>query len=82
MAKATKAKADNQEETLENSETVKDHNRDYEEWPVTVTYDEDKKPSFKKAAQEPTRVTRITPDRAAEINSQSENTKIRLYEIA
>lgn len=80
MANKKKATSAEGEEVL-NEETV-DKNRNYEEWPVTVTYDDNKKPIFKKAAQEPNRVTRITPDRAAEINSQSENTKIRLYEKA
>lgn len=75
MAKASKPKPVTDD--LEQVETEnRDLNRTYEEWKVRRVNGE-----FEKDSQKPIRTTRITPERAEILNSQSANTLVRLYEI-
>lgn len=66
-------------------------NKTYEEWKVKPLYKDvldyndkvvgRKLIGFEKDAQKAIRVTSITPDKAEILNSQSENTLLRLYEV-
>lgn len=86
-AKVTKVKPE-VKEGIAVSETL---NRDYEEWKVKALYKEvqdelgnvkgRKLIGFEKDAMKAIRTTRLTPERADLLNSQSENTLLRLYEV-
>ncbi len=69
---------------------IENKNKTFEEWKVKPLYEKQRGDdgkmvnvctSFEKDAQKPIRVTSITPEKADELNSQSENTLVRLYEI-
>lgn len=75
---------------VETSMENKPINRDYEEWKVKPIYEKQRSDDgtminvctgFEKDAQKAIRVTRISPDKAAILNSQSENTLVHLFEI-
>lgn len=82
-----------EDQTGEETTTLKSPslNRTYEEWPVKPRYEDvtdqmgkvlgKKLIDFEKQAQKPLRTTVVTEDKAEILNSQSENTGLRLYEI-
>jgi len=79
------------EQSAEKENEKKSLNEDYEEWKVEpiaqkiIEYRKENKPfddsCFEKAGAKAVRITRITPDKAEILNSQSENTGTRLYKI-
>ncbi|MBP7398178.1 MAG: hypothetical protein KA954_01235 [Chitinophagales bacterium] len=77
--------------TADNTEQPSTLNKKYEEWKVKPVYEDIKDgmgavigrklKSFEKDAQKAIRTTSITEDKAAILNSQSENTLVRLFEV-
>ena len=73
------------------AKSTKSGNRKYEEWKVKPVYEKQRTGNdqslrnvvvdFKKDAMEPIRTTTISPEKAEILNSQSENTLVRLYEV-